>query len=301
MKYCSNCGENTHFYKSCKKPIVSYGVILLKLDILGYNLNDIFAKKKDITNTLGIDINSEHDVCLYSALKNNIKFLTIQRKHSIGFVEFVRGKYEVDNIDKLVLIFQLLTKDELHKIDTLTFEELWIDMWNDPHKKMSNEKEYQISKNKYNELRNQSPLGLDFLIKNITPQWNTPEWGFPKGRKNYNETELNCSKREFEEETNFTSDDYIIIDSFPPVTEELIGTNGLTYKHIYYIGMSTSDKIPKIENSYQRNEIGNILFNSYDNCIELFRPYHTAKKNILTDLYNITINRIIAFNNDNVK
>ena len=44
---------------------------------------------------------------------------------------------------------------------------------------------------------------LDKLIEksNHLVQWSDTEWGFPKGRRNYQEDDRKCALREFEEET----------------------------------------------------------------------------------------------------
>ena len=41
------------------------------------------------------------------------------------------------------------------------------------------------------------------LVKESQTNWLTPEWGFPKGRRNYQETDITCAYREFNEETGF--------------------------------------------------------------------------------------------------
>ena len=66
FQYCNNCGKYWHTYKYCKLPITSYGII---------NIN--------ITNHT---------------------YLMICRKYSLGFVEFMRGRYTVNNIDYLISI-----------------------------------------------------------------------------------------------------------------------------------------------------------------------------------------------------
>ena len=43
------------------------------------------------------------------------------------------------------------------------------------------------------------------LIQKSTTKWTEPEWGFPKGRREYHETDVDCSKREFQEETGISS------------------------------------------------------------------------------------------------
>ena len=41
--------------------------------------------------------------------------------------------------------------------------------------------------------------------------WDTPEWGFPKGRRNYQENDLTCGLREFEEETGYDKDNRYLL------------------------------------------------------------------------------------------
>jgi 8-oxo-dGTP pyrophosphatase MutT (NUDIX family) len=63
--------------------------------------------------------------------------------------------------------------------------------------------------------------------------YDTPEWGFPKGRRNYRENNITCAKRELYEETNFREDEYNILNGIYPLVEVMTGTNDKKYKHIY--------------------------------------------------------------------
>ena len=90
---CSNCDELGHIVRFCDKPIKSYGIILYRL-----------CKKT-----------------------NKINYVMICRKHSIGYIEFIRGNYKIDNIHYLHTIFDSMTEKELHTIQTLSFKELWND------------------------------------------------------------------------------------------------------------------------------------------------------------------------------
>ena len=55
--FCSNCGKNGHLYHSCKKPIISSGIICFRKN------------------------------------QNRNEYLLICRKDSLGYVDFLRGKY----------------------------------------------------------------------------------------------------------------------------------------------------------------------------------------------------------------
>ena len=45
---------------------------------------------------------------------------------------------------------------------------------------------------------------LEKLINESSKKWTEPEWGFPKGRRNYQEKDYDCAVREWEEETGYS-------------------------------------------------------------------------------------------------
>ena len=47
--------------------------------------------------------------------------------------------------------------------------------------------------------------------------WDEPEWGFPKGRRNFNETDLNCALREFNEETGINMKSIKLLEKLVPI------------------------------------------------------------------------------------
>ena len=106
------------------------------------------------------------------------------------------------------------------------------------------------------------------------------EWGIPKGRRNNNEVDLDVAKREFEEETNLTNNDYSILDSISPIRERFIGTNNIKYDHIYFIAITNKNIEPYIDktNINQIIEIKNINWFSKDEAVKLIRKYETEKK-----------------------
>lgn len=302
---CTNCGKKNHDYKECRDPITSYGVILVRLsennDLLKKYIDDLCKNKFKIElNEYGIRANNIKDIENFSKYKDSIKFLMIQRKHTLGFIEFIRGRYKIDNIDGIIYLFQQMTSEEIKKIaETTDFHKLWTDFWgNDNFENPNFHNEFVKSKEKFLTLKNNDDeYSLDFYTKNVVPAWNSPEWGFPKGRKNKYEDNLNCAKREFEEESDLTNEDYEIVENITPIIEDFIGTNGIKYRHVYYIGLSKNNNNLNLNlnNSHQKNEIGSIGFFNYDDSIKNIRPYHVTRKKVLTKLYMFILDCFIKF------
>ena len=100
---------------------------------------------------------------------NNIKFLLIQRRHSIGFMDFIRGKYKIDNIEQINSLFQYMHQNEINLIKTLEFEDLWKEIWNNDETKINLKKDFTIAKEKFIELKTSTKLdlNLEFYLNNI--------------------------------------------------------------------------------------------------------------------------------------
>jgi ADP-ribose pyrophosphatase YjhB (NUDIX family) len=297
-KFCSNCNKYNHEYKECKEPITSWGIILV--DYSQLNNNEIIHKdvnlKKHIYN---INIQNKNDIENISKYMNNIKFLLIQRRHSIGFMDFIRGKYKTDNIEQINSLFQYMHQNEINLIKTLEFEDLWKEIWNFDERKINSiKKEFIIAKEKFMELKTSTKLdlNLDFYLNNIEPLYSFLEWGYPKGRKDKNESILECAIREFYEETNIDITKIKVINEINPIEENLIGTNGIPYRHIYYIA-ETKENI-NLENK-NNNEIGNVGFFTYDESQKLLRDYHIEKKQILEQIYMYYLEILLENSNKN--
>lgn len=264
--YCGNCGNLGHTYKRCRFPITSCGVILYKhnSDYLNDNNNDN---------------------------NNKYLYLLIQRKDTIGYVEFLRGKYEEDNKDYIKKLLGTMTFDEINKLENYDFEELWNMLWLNKNIKQY-QTEYDISKGKFDNLVRGKYYKLDNLIKESNIQYVEKEWGFPKGRRNLKETDYDCALREFEEETGILRDDYDILRNIKPVEEIFNGSNNIRYKHIYYIGNSKHDIEVMVdpENKHQIIEISNIKWFTLQETLQKIRPYNTEKKEVILKVNKLLIN-----------
>jgi 8-oxo-dGTP pyrophosphatase MutT (NUDIX family) len=249
--YCGNCGEEGHTYRRCLAPIMSLGVILYKIES-------------------GI-----------------IKYLLIQRKDTLGFVEFMRGKYNLENLDYIKEIFKIMTIEERDKILNKEFDYLWNELWmNLNNKKFHNE--YSSSKDKFYKLKNGIKLqNEEYNLKKINelvPKiYTETEWGFPKGRRNLRESDLDCAKREFEEESGYNHQNYEIIDNSIRFEEIFSGTNNIRYQHTYYLAKSLKDTNLVIDqNNYnQYTEIKKIRWFTLNESLRLIRDYNEEKKKTL--------------------
>jgi 8-oxo-dGTP pyrophosphatase MutT (NUDIX family) len=252
--YCGNCGNIGHSYRRCLSPIMSMGVILFKIE------------------------------------DNIIKYLLIQRKDTLGFVEFMRGKYNLENLDYIKELLKIMTIHEREKIVNNEFDFLWNELWmNFNSKKFHNE--YSSSKDKFYKLKNGFKIYDDYYdiknLNNIVPKiYSETEWGFPKGRRNLREIDIDCAKREFEEESGYESKNYQIIEENLTFEEIFLGTNNIRYQHTYYLAKSLKDINLVIDknNFNQYCEIKKVKWFSLPNGLKMIRDYNEEKKKILNDV-----------------
>jgi 8-oxo-dGTP pyrophosphatase MutT (NUDIX family) len=277
--YCVNCGEKGHVVKDCSGPITSFGIIAFKivnnekeeLNDKNTKLQEVISLSKTFTN-----VNDES--------YPKIKFLMIQRKDTMGFTDFVRGKYpeEEKECSKTLPIFlNEMTNKEKHNLLTKTFDEIWGELWVN-HDSKCFKNEYELAYKKFKK------LNIKELIKKSHSSFEYTELGFPKGRRNMKETNIACAEREFFEETGYDKLCYDFIKNYPTIHEEFRGTNGIKYRHIYYlVKMKDGIPPPKIDykNKIQTGEVQNIGWLTYEECNSVMRPYDVAKKRVIKKVH----------------
>ena len=274
--YCNNCGKIGHNAKTCTEPITSCGIICIKIKKISMQKfeNFLYNKFIDIQDYNYKNLNSLNKIHKY---KNDIKFLLIQRKHSLCYIEFIRGRYNEKNINNLEYLFSLMSKNEIEDIKKNDFQFLWDNLWNKTAYNKNFLKELNNSKIKFNYCKKNN------LFNNLDSIYETPEWGFPKGRRNRYEKNLDCAIREFEEETNYKN--YTVYNRINYIEEIFKGTNKIDYKHIYYIAGSNSNFNNNIENISDTYEIGDIGWYTYEETLLKLRKYDTTKIDIVNQIY----------------
>lgn len=343
---CNNCGKQGHTFKQCKNPITSYGVIVFRIS----------------------PVNQERE------------YLMIRRKDTLGYIDFMRGKYSVSNQTYILNMIHQMTVQEKNKLKCFTFDELWRDLWKDesqgylPNRlpmyddsfhstdeafssflsdtpspsstgggfasqlKRSEEQRpateecedgvyqtykqeelnsrekfhYLISKTMQDIVQHANvslhpdvPMEqsiLHYLIQCSNQKqmnqrtlcgpdhtnthqdtWTEPEWGFPKGRRNYQEKDYDCALREMTEETGYPLHLVKNIKNILPFDEIFLGSNYKSYKHKYYLMYMNYDDSLSMDH-YDRSEVSLMQWKSYSECVKCIRPYNLEKKRLITSI-----------------
>ena len=260
--FCNNCGIKGHIFYQCKQPITSVGIIVFRINPEGKR-----------------------------------EYLLIRRKDSIGYVEFMRGKYNIYSKLYLTNIISEMTMEEKQRILTNDFDTLWKNLWGDDINTQYRGEE-KISREKFESLKygidnNDNEYSLETLINESKSQWLETEWGFPKGRHNNQEKDLLCALREFEEETGYSRLSINIVQNLVPFEEIFTGSNYKSYKHKYYVAFM--EKHDENQTTYQDTEVSKMEWKPFEEAIQLIRSYNLEKKEVLTRV-EIMLNKYKLYN-----
>ena len=250
--FCNNCGKNGHNFRDCVEPITSIGIVA------------------------------------YTFIDGVRKYLMIRRRDTLGFVDFMRGKYNVNNKIYLMNIINEMSNHEKELLRTHDFETLWDRLWG-KHISLKYLNEKVTSKNKYDILKNgitnnNEKYDLNSILDESTTNWDEQEWGFPKGRRNYKESDMTTGIREFTEETGMRLSDVNIIKNMSPLEEIFTGSNFKSYKHKYYLA-----QIPNNLSfaNFEKSEVSDVQLFTYEECMSKIRSYNLEKRKLITNVKDI--------------
>lgn len=246
--YCNNCGGKGHIFKTCRDPVLSCGIFLIDNASL-----PVVAEKSRV--------------------------LMIRRKDSMSFAEFMRGKYEPENIPYISTLVKNMTLKEQASIASDSFESNWRQMWGDD--RMTSD--YIQSREKFNKLDRVS------LMRHNMSEYTEPEWGFPKGRRMRGESDLACAIREFDEETNIPRESFVVLKNIV-LTETFVGLNNVQYKHVYFVALLKHPEMVNLTQKLtpvQRREISGIGWKTFPEALDLVRPHHVERKHMLEELQSV--------------
>jgi 8-oxo-dGTP pyrophosphatase MutT (NUDIX family) len=221
------------------------------------------------------------------------KILLVQRRNTIGMIEFIRGKYDVTDFDYIVKLFNMMTFDEkriLRQHDSFDMIRTVIGL----KREYNYKSEYDDAKNKFIILKqNINGDKVNALLDKSYTKWSSPEWGIPKGRRNNKEYDIECAIREFVEETGIKYKNINVYRNIKPVEEIYTGINGVVYKHIYFIAdikdtTEANENVTRVEKGgFLNYEISNIKLFSLTEAHKLIRPYYVSKLNAIKKGFEI--------------
>jgi len=232
---CNNCSRPGHTERACPDPVTSFGVVA-------------YHGQRDP------------------------RFLLIERRNSIAFVEFAHGRYALDNVQYIKLLFSQMTVDELCMIHGTADYASIVEKVRGTAPRLppyygGGRLRFEVMKNGYF-----TSSGLlvtaNSLIESVRPLVErTSVWELPKGRRLCNESALTCAMRELGEETSIDRRHFRISSSQDSLKEEFVSYNGISYRSVFYVAecIMGADLVAATEASFVQNrEVSRIRWASLD-------------------------------------
>lgn len=270
VTFCNNCGKSGHIFNQCKLPIMSSGVIAFRINP---------AKQ--------------------------IEYLMICRKDTLGYMDFLRGKFSVYQKYYILNMIKQMTVSEKTKLRIRALNESANGSISDLSSENSKGSETWSTVSVKDKIRwlingveTKDRYNLLSLIEETETedQWTEPEWGFPKGRRNSQETDYDCALREFSEETGIPIVKLQNIRNIMPFEELFTGSNYKSYRHKYFLMyMNYDESFDK--SGIQRNEVSQIEWKTFDECMAIIRPYNLEKKKMLQHINYCLKNTLLYYSN----
>ena len=240
---CNNCGKYGHLFYICKIPITSIGVIAFR------------------------------------RVEHEIQYLMIRRKDTLGYIDFMRGKFDLKQKQYIMNMILQMTKTEknnlLQKYTMVKEKKGTI-----PHIR---ERILELINGYTNELGEFYDLQSLIVESRLYSDWDEPEWGFPKGRRNPQENDYDCAVREFSEETGYSTNVLTNVRNIVPLEETFTGSNYNSYRHKYYL-MNISYENSIAAHKFQKSEVSGMGWWPLSTCLEKIRPYNLEKIQVIKNI-----------------
>ena len=214
------------------------------------------------------------------------RILMVCRKDTIGFMEFMKGNYSLENGNSninehphIVDLFSMMTQEELEILMQENYDLAYKKLYGKSPKESHthNQRErilFETNKDIWLEI-------CKNVYKNGKGGWKEPEWGFPKGKKNKTETKIGCALRELYEETGITNEMITIDNTSKFVEKRCEGNKEFIYE--YFIGrLCNGFNIETV--TKQTNEISDVSLLSINECVKKIRHYYKNRIRILESL-----------------
>ena len=240
---CNNCGKYGHLFYICKIPITSIGVIAFR------------------------------------RVEHEIQYLMIRRKDTLGYIDFMRGKFDLKQkqyIMNMILQMTKIEKNNLLQKYTMVKEK----KGTIPHIR---ERILELINGYTNELGEFYDLQSLIVESRLYSDWDEPEWGFPKGRRNPQENDYDCAVREFSEETGYSINVLTNVRNIVPLEETFTGSNYNSYRHKYYL-MNISYENSIAAHKFQKSEVSGMGWWPLSTCLEKIRPYNLEKIQVIKNI-----------------
>jgi 8-oxo-dGTP pyrophosphatase MutT (NUDIX family) len=206
------------------------------------------------------------------------QILLVQGRWSMPFLDLVHSRRYNQPREIVDVFLSEITRTERQMIMTMPYEELWraIDCPGSerdvPVREEGRTTPFAKGKRKFENDR------VRERAEQIETQFEEAEFGLPKGRLSPHETPLACCHREVLEETGLSPDKYELIEPHHPIREVFVGTNGVSYSHVYLCARLRPGVSEPDERVQTDREIARSLWVTQEAALGLLRPYDEAKR-----------------------
>jgi 8-oxo-dGTP pyrophosphatase MutT (NUDIX family) len=237
----------------------------------------------------------------FNGHKKQHEVLVVKKRvsHAFSYIVFNVHRKDMDRT-KIQDYVKQTTRQEKVILLSMDYDRMWYHIWlciptryNDIDKLFNF---YNTSKKGFMSNVSNNDMWFRDTIYQANNSHTELSWEFPKGRIMMGEKPIECSMREFKEETNVESSEYVIFHTIKPMTithQE----NNVTYTSVYYFAHSIDGKAnPRIDfrNSRQIDEVIDICWvklgdlktiHSYNNELQTNQKLIKAKvKHIKTQV-----------------